>query len=89
LLYLSTLWFKDAGDGKRVSWHQDSAYYGLEPHDVVTLWLGFTDSNERNGCVQVIPGTHKEPDYVHVETYAADNLLARGQTIEEIDDSKA
>ena len=35
---------------------------------------------------QIIPGTHKEPDYVHVETYAADNLLARGQTIEEIDD---
>ena len=89
LLYLSTLWFKNAGDGKRVSWHQDSAYYGLEPHDVVTLWLGFTDSNAENGCVQIIPGTHKEPDYVHVETYAEDNLLARGQTIEDIDESKA
>ena len=25
LLYLSTFWFKDAGDGKFVSWHQDSA----------------------------------------------------------------
>ena len=39
--------------------------------------------------MQIIPGTHKEPDYVHVETYADNNLLARGQTIQEIDDSKA
>ena len=89
LLYLSTLWFKDAQDGKYVSWHQDSAYYGLDPHDVITLWFAFTDSNEENGCVQILPGSHKEPDYQHVETYAADNLLARGQSIEGLDTSKA
>ena len=89
LLYLSTLWFKNARDGKYVSWHQDSAYYGLDPHDVVTLWLAFTDSNAGNGCVQVIPGSHKEPDRRHVETYAAGNLLARGQSIEGIDAAKA
>ena len=89
LLYLSTLWFKDAHDGRYVSWHQDSAYYGLEPHDVITLWFAFTDSNSGNGCVQIIPGSHKEPDHRHVETYAAKNLLARGQSIEGIDESKA
>ena len=89
LLYLSTFWFKNPGDGKKVSWHQDSAYYGLEPHDVITLWLGFTESNEDNGCVQIIPRTHLGAEYIHKETYAEDNLLARGQTIEDIDDSEA
>ena len=39
LLYLSTLWFKGPEDGNFVSWHQDSVYYGLEPHDEVTVWL--------------------------------------------------
>ena len=89
LLYLSTFWFKDANDPRFVSWHQDSAYYGLDPHDVITLWLAFTDSSPANGCVRVLPRTHLGEEFVHSETYAADNLLARGQTIDEIDDSNA
>ena len=89
LVYLSTFWFKDARDGKFVSWHQDSAYYGLDPHDVITLWLGFTDATSENGCMRVLPGSHKWPDQKHQETYDTDNLLARGQTIVGLDDSTA
>jgi len=89
LLYLSTFWFKDANDPRFVSWHQDSAYYGLDPHDVITLWLAFTDSNPTNGCVRILPRTHLGEEFVHNETYAADNLLARGQSIDEIDPSNA
>ena len=89
LVYLSTFWFKDARDGKFVSWHQDSAYYGLDPHDVITLWLGFTDATSENGCMRVLPGSHKWPDQQHKETYDTDNLLARGQTIVGLDDSTA
>ena len=88
LLYLSTFWFKDANDPRYVSWHQDSAYYGLDPHDVITLWLAFTNSSPANGCVRILPRTHLGEEFVHNETYAADNLLARGQSIEGIDDSK-
>ena len=89
LLYLSTFWFKDAKDGKFVSWHQDSAYYGLDPHDVITLWIGFTDATPGNGCMRILPGSHKWPDQIHDETYDGDNLLARGQTIVGLDDSAA
>tara|TARA_R110000868_G_scaffold28525_4_gene106862 strand:- start:12484 stop:13305 length:822 start_codon:yes stop_codon:yes gene_type:complete len=89
LLYLSTFWFKDAHDGKFVSWHQDSAYYGLDPHDVITLWLAFTDATPENGCMSVLPGSHKWPDQKHEETYDENNLLARGQTIAGLDDSNA
>ena len=87
LLYLSTFWFKDARDNKFVSWHQDSAYYGLDPHDVITLWLGFTDANSQNGCMKIIPGSHKWPDQKHEETYHENNLLARGQTIKGINEN--
>ena len=89
LLYLSTFWFKDARDRKFVSWHQDSAYYGLDPHDVITLWLAFTDATPENGCMRVLPGSHKWEDQQHVETYDPKNLLARGQSIEGLDDSTA
>jgi len=32
LLFTSTLWPKDGGDGRYVSWHQDSAYFGFDHH---------------------------------------------------------
>lgn len=88
-LYLSSLWAKGARDGTFVSWHQDSAYYGLEPHDEVTTWIALTPSNRTNGCVRVIPGSHDGPDFSHVETRDPANLLSRGQTIADIDDSRA
>ena len=89
LLYLSTFWFKDARDGKFVSWHQDSAYYGLDPHDVITLWLAFTDASPENGCMKVLPGSHTWPDQQHLETYDENNLLSRGQTIAGLNEDDA
>ena len=89
LVYLSALWFKGAGDGNYVSWHQDSAYYGLDPHTEATVWVALTDSTPESGCVRVIPGTHKGEEFIHEETYAADNLLSRGQTLKNVDDTNA
>ena len=85
----SRFWMKPGQDGSFVSWHQDSAYFGLEPNELVTVWLALTDSTPENGCVRVIPGTHEGEIYSHVETYDDKNLLARGQSIEDIDDSDA
>jgi non-haem Fe2+, alpha-ketoglutarate-dependent halogenase len=89
LLFGSSLFSKNAHDDRHVSWHQDSAYFGLEPHEEVTVWVGLTDSNAANGCLRVLSGSHLGPDRTHVETYAPDNLLARGQRIEGIDESRA
>ena len=56
----------------------------------VTAWIAFSDSTEASGCMRFIPGSHKGPHILpHVETRAPDNLLSRGQTIENIDESKA
>jgi len=37
----------------------------------------------------VLPGSHLGPDMEHEETYAADNLLSRGQSLRGIDDRLA
>jgi ectoine hydroxylase-related dioxygenase (phytanoyl-CoA dioxygenase family) len=64
-----------------VSWHQDSTYWGLEPPDIITAWVAFTDSNAANGAMRVIPSSHRLDQVPHRDTFAAANLLSRGQEI--------
>ena len=45
--------------GLPVLWHQDGSYWPLEPMEVVTLWLAIDRSAPENGCMRVIPGTHR------------------------------
>lgn len=89
LLFGASIFAKDGGDPRYVSWHQDSAYFGLDPHEEITAWVGLTDSTEENGCLRVLPGSHRGPDFKHEETYAPDNMLAKGQSLIGIDESRA
>jgi non-haem Fe2+, alpha-ketoglutarate-dependent halogenase len=89
LLFGSSAFAKNAKDPRFVSWHQDSAYYGLTPHEEVTVWVALSRSSSESGCVRVLPKSHLGPDMVHEETYAADNLLSRGQSLKGIDDGLA
>ncbi|MET9020728.1 phytanoyl-CoA dioxygenase family protein [Actinopolymorpha sp. NPDC004070] len=45
--------------GQPVLWHQDGAFWPLEPMKVVTLWLAVDPSTPENGCVRLVPGSHK------------------------------
>ena len=49
---------KMPGDGKRVSWHQDSSYWPLTPSKAVTAWLAIDDASVENACMRFIPGSH-------------------------------
>lgn len=48
---------KPPKSGLPVLWHQDGAYWPLEPMRVVTLWLAITESCPENGNMRVIPKT--------------------------------
>ena len=89
LLYGSVLFFKEPRSADFVSWHQDGTYMGIEPHTFVTPWLALTPSNSELGCIKVIPGSHKYGILSHQDTFGEDNILTRGQTIEDIDESSA
>ncbi len=60
-LFSSHFICKPAGTGKRVPWHEDSGYWRgrIDPMEVVTVWLAIDPSTPANGCMQVIPGTHR------------------------------
>jgi len=49
---------KMPGDGKRVSWHQDSSYWPLTPSMAVTAWLAIDDASVENACMRYIPASH-------------------------------
>jgi ectoine hydroxylase-related dioxygenase (phytanoyl-CoA dioxygenase family) len=65
----------------RVSWHQDSTYWGLSKPDIVTAWVAFTPSTVESGCLRVVPGSHLRDQLPHGDTFATDNMLTRGQEV--------
>ena len=58
-LFASHYISKPPFSGQPVLWHQDAAYWPLEPMRVVTLWLAVDNSTTENGCVRVVPGSHR------------------------------
>jgi non-heme Fe2+,alpha-ketoglutarate-dependent halogenase len=82
LMVWSSQWFpKFPGDKAFVSWHQDATYWGLTPPDVATAWIALSESVPENGCMRVVPGTHKTLNLPQRDTFARDNMLSRGQEI--------
>ena len=77
----TTLFIKNPNEKGFVSFHQDAKYIGLEPHNWVTVWIAVTDANEKNGCMRMLPGSHKEDLKTHEQKFDENNLLTRGQTI--------
>ena len=61
-LYSSHFICKPKGNGKRVPWHEDSAYWKgkITPMEICTVWLAIDPSTKVNGCMKVIPRTHVE-----------------------------
>ena len=80
----TTLFIKNPNQKGFVSFHQDAKYIGLEPHNWVTAWIAITDANEENGCMKMWSGSHKKNIQKHSQKFNENNLLTRGQTIENV-----
>jgi non-haem Fe2+, alpha-ketoglutarate-dependent halogenase len=77
----SSVFLKEPNDAAYVAWHQDAAYWELDPPDVATAWIALTASTIENGALQVIPGSHRAPLLGHGTTTDGANMLSRGQAI--------
>ena len=44
-----------------VPWHQDGGYYDprLKDDTVLTVWMPLVPANAHNGCLQLVPGSHR------------------------------
>ncbi|MCS6829592.1 MAG: phytanoyl-CoA dioxygenase family protein [Armatimonadota bacterium] len=51
---------KPAQKGTVLPWHQDAGLqWGLDRDPVVTIWTALDPATKENGCVRVVPGTHR------------------------------
>ena len=94
IMLLSTHFFckyPDPGATKFVAWHQDVTYWGLQPPEAQTVWVAVDDSDPENGCMRVIPGSHKHGIATHGKSVKVGNLLSINQEIpdELVDTSQA
>jgi non-haem Fe2+, alpha-ketoglutarate-dependent halogenase len=90
ILCWSSRWFiKDKNDGGFVSWHQDVPYWGLDVgENILTAWVAISPATRDNGCMKVIPGSHRS--LVPHREGVSNNLLLRGQEVAvKVDESQA
>ena len=56
----SQLTFKMRGNTMPFAWHQDNGYGELDPYNAISTLTALDDTDESNGCLWVIPGSHLE-----------------------------
>lgn len=72
-------------------WHQDIRYWAFERAELINIWLALGSEQEANGCLRVIPGSHRltleRSQFDAAQFFRADlpqnqALLARAVSIE-------
>ena len=58
-LHHTKLLAKPAGSGGAFPMHQDYPYFPHEKHTMLAVSIYLDNSDEENGCIRVIPGSHK------------------------------
>lgn len=59
ILWGCAMFCKPPADGMRVPMHQDGHYWPIRPLATCTVWIALEDSDRENGCLRVVPGSHR------------------------------
>jgi len=90
LIQATLILTKPPGDPAVVTWHQDGTYSGLHRSPNATAWIALWDSTAENGCMRVVPGSHRNPILPHVASQEEHHLLEHSPEIAvEVDESEA
>lgn len=73
-LWTSTLFGKPARGGKATAWHQDGQYWPIKPLATCSVWIALDDSDQENGCLRYIPGSHHARTLWRHDTSDSDRL---------------
>ena len=89
-LWNSSFFAKPARVGTRTPWHQDGEYWPIDPLATCTVWIAIDASTTQNGCLRVIPGSHRDRRLArHNENPAEGLSLNLELDGEEFDESEA
>lgn len=73
-LWNSSFFAKPAKVGSRTPWHQDGEYWPMRPLATCSVWIAVDDSNTENGCLRVIPRSHRNRQLKSHHVNKADGL---------------
>ena len=85
----SQLTFKMRGNIKPFGWHQDNGYGQLEPTNAISTLTALDNADEENGCLWLIPGSHKGGQVDVLDRLSAQAKLAEKDLSIEIDNDKS
>ena len=81
---------KPGGDGMEVPMHQDGHYWPIDPLATCTAWIAVDDSTAENGCMRVVPGSHRSQSLLkHTKEDRTDVVLNRRVAEDEFDATRA
>lgn len=59
-LFRAMVMNKPASRGTQLPWHQDGGdVWALDRDPLITIWMALDDATAANGCVEVLPGSHR------------------------------
>ena len=73
-LWNSSFFAKPAQVGTRTPWHQDGEYWPIRPLATCSVWIAVDPSTTENGCLRVIPGSHRRRELGRHSVNQADDL---------------
>lgn len=89
-LWNSSFFAKPAHNGRATPWHQDGEYWPIRPVATCTVWIAIDDANSTNGCLKLIPGSHKKNELLAHETNPDPNLTLNQEVLSsEFDESRS
>ncbi|HEY2616208.1 MAG TPA: phytanoyl-CoA dioxygenase family protein [Acetobacteraceae bacterium] len=83
LVWTSTFFIKEPYSPTFAAWHQDGAYFGLEPQEQVCAWVALTDASREAGCMEQLSSRGAPRQYHHAALGLANSINRAGQTIME------
>lgn len=83
LLFTGTFFIKEPNSPTIAAWHQDSTYYGLEPKEVVTVWIALSEASEAAGCMEAVSFKGKPHQLQHKSRVVANSVNRAAQVIVE------
>lgn len=91
LVYGTLVFCKQPHDLRYASWHQDSFYSGLHLTPSTSAWIALTPSHPGNGCMRMLPGSHKLGLLDHESVPDDPHMLnRRGERVKlDVDESQA
>ncbi|WP_432970798.1 phytanoyl-CoA dioxygenase family protein [Dactylosporangium sp. CA-233914] len=75
--------------GQPVLWHQDGSLWPLDPVEVVTLWLAVDHSTAENGCVRLVPGSHRRGFSEVLVNDRVESVLGVEIPVDDVDENRA